>query len=235
MSISTFRAATVSCCWVRPAAASPRSSRRSAASCRRSRARCSWTASRSRGRGPIGMMVFQEFEQLLPWKTVRQNVMFPMRVTRRLPAREVGPRADAADREGGASPSSSTPIPHMLSGGMKLRVAIARALAMEPAHSADGRAVRRARCADPAQDAGRTAAAVGRSRASPCCSSPIRSRRRSWSASRILVLSPHPGRVRAELDAAFTLADIDGAGDLPPFERRIHDMLFGRNLTAAER
>ena len=24
------------------------------------------------------MMVFQEFDQLLPWKTVRENVMFPM-------------------------------------------------------------------------------------------------------------------------------------------------------------
>src|SRR6185369_4881440 len=30
------------------------------------------------GPGPDRMMVFQEFDQLLPWKTVRQNVMFPM-------------------------------------------------------------------------------------------------------------------------------------------------------------
>src|SRR5262245_42379082 len=30
--------------------------------------------------GPDRMMVFQEFDQLLPWKTVRQNVMFPMLV-----------------------------------------------------------------------------------------------------------------------------------------------------------
>src|SRR5262245_26268861 len=28
--------------------------------------------------GPDRMMVFQEFDQLLPWKTVLQNVMFPM-------------------------------------------------------------------------------------------------------------------------------------------------------------
>ena len=28
--------------------------------------------------GPDRMMVFQEFDQLLPWKTVRENVMFPL-------------------------------------------------------------------------------------------------------------------------------------------------------------
>src|SRR6187399_1976879 len=28
--------------------------------------------------GPDRMMVFQEFDQLLPWKTVRQNVVFPL-------------------------------------------------------------------------------------------------------------------------------------------------------------
>src|SRR5262249_46420647 len=28
--------------------------------------------------GPDRMMVFQEFDQLLPWKTVKQNVLFPL-------------------------------------------------------------------------------------------------------------------------------------------------------------
>jgi NitT/TauT family transport system ATP-binding protein len=28
--------------------------------------------------GPDRMMVFQEFDQLLPWKTVKENVMFPL-------------------------------------------------------------------------------------------------------------------------------------------------------------
>src|ERR1700730_7518861 len=28
--------------------------------------------------GPDRMMVFQEFDQLLPWKTVKHNVLFPM-------------------------------------------------------------------------------------------------------------------------------------------------------------
>src|SRR3954463_9390873 len=34
--------------------------------------------------GPDRMMVFQEFDQLLPWKTVTQNVMFPLLASGRL-------------------------------------------------------------------------------------------------------------------------------------------------------
>jgi NitT/TauT family transport system permease protein len=40
-------------------------------------------------------MVFQEFEQLMPWKTVLQNVLFPMRVTRKYSAKEAMERARA--------------------------------------------------------------------------------------------------------------------------------------------
>ena len=35
--------------------------------------------------GPDRMMVFQEFDQLLPWKTVRENVMFPLLASGQLP------------------------------------------------------------------------------------------------------------------------------------------------------
>ncbi len=47
--------------------------------------------------------------------------------------------------------------------------------------AADGRAVRGARRADPRPDAGRAAAHLADRRRRPCCSSPIRSRRRSTS------------------------------------------------------
>ncbi len=44
--------------------------------------------------------------------------------------------------------------------------------------------------------------------------------------SRILVLSPHPGRVRAELDAdAFHYGNVDGA-DFGVLSKRIHRLLF---------
>ena len=39
------------------------------------------------------MMVFQEFDQLLPWKTVMQNVMFPLQATGRLNAADAKAKA----------------------------------------------------------------------------------------------------------------------------------------------
>ena len=81
--------------------------------------------------GPDRMMVFQEFDQLLPWKTVRQNVMFPMLVSRRCTKKEADDRADAYIEKVGLRRFSEA-YPHTLSGGMKQRAAIARAMAMEP-------------------------------------------------------------------------------------------------------
>src|SRR5881394_1686884 len=43
--------------------------------------------------GPDRMMVFQEFDQLLPWKTVRENVEFPLRASGKLAGRAVADKA----------------------------------------------------------------------------------------------------------------------------------------------
>ena len=60
----------------------------------------------------------------------------------------------------GSSPRSSDgSYPHQLSGGQQQRVGVARALAADPEHPAHGRAVRRARPADPRRAAGRDRAA----------------------------------------------------------------------------
>src|SRR5260370_36519584 len=67
----------------------------------------------------------------MPWKTVKQNVMFPMVTSGKFPAREAGDRALAAIDKVGLAKFADI-YPHMLSGGMKQRVAIARAMAMEP-------------------------------------------------------------------------------------------------------
>jgi NitT/TauT family transport system ATP-binding protein len=81
--------------------------------------------------GPDRMMVFQEFDQLLPWKTVQQNVAFALEAAKRMPKREAADRAAHYVEMVGLSKFSSS-YPHMLSGGMKQRVAIARGMAMEP-------------------------------------------------------------------------------------------------------
>src|SRR6187431_3745915 len=81
--------------------------------------------------GADRMMIFQEFDQLLPWKTVIENVMFPLLMTRRLPRKE----AEARARDYLEKVSLTRVVnayPHTLSGGMKQRVAIARGMVMEP-------------------------------------------------------------------------------------------------------
>src|ERR1043166_5232299 len=81
--------------------------------------------------GPDRMMVFQEFDQLLPWKTVKQNVMFPLESASKLSRREAEDRAmHYINKVNLANFSGSFPPP--LSGGMNQRGAIARGMAMEP-------------------------------------------------------------------------------------------------------
>jgi NitT/TauT family transport system ATP-binding protein len=86
---------------------------------------------RIQGPGPDRIVVFQEFDQLPPWKTVRQNVCFPLLASRTATREEADERASYFLDKVGLTPFSDA-YPHQLSGGMKQRVAIARALAMQP-------------------------------------------------------------------------------------------------------
>src|SRR5258708_3392171 len=67
--------------------------------------------------GPDRMMVFQEFDQLLPWKTVRQNILFAMRASGRFQRQDAEDRTERYIEKIGLTRFSDA-FPHMLSAGM---------------------------------------------------------------------------------------------------------------------
>src|SRR5581483_8690533 len=81
--------------------------------------------------GPDRMVVFQDFDQLFPWHTIRGNVAYALRVCKKMPGEEALKRADAVLDLVGVAVAANR-YPHQLSGGMKQRAAIARAIALEP-------------------------------------------------------------------------------------------------------
>jgi NitT/TauT family transport system ATP-binding protein len=181
--------------------------------------------------GSDRMMVFQEFDQLLPWKTVLGNVLFPLMVNRRMPKDQAIEHARSVIAKVNLSRFENV-YPHMLSGGMKQRVAIARALAMEPkvllmdepfaALDALTRRKMQEELKALWDDVRFTVLFVTHSIEEALLV-----------GSRILVLSPHPGRVKAELNADhLDFADI-GTPEFEKLHRRIHDLLFADKVETA--
>jgi NitT/TauT family transport system ATP-binding protein len=174
------------------------------------------------GPGPDRMMVFQEFDQLLPWKTVLDNVTFPLMNAHGLSASEARAKAEAAIDKVHLTRALHS-YPHTLSGGMKQRVAIARGMAMEPdillmdEPFAALDALTRRTCQDELlrlwEETRFTVLFVTHSIAEAI-----------KIGNRILLLSPHPGRVKAEIIDVDKVSATDGsAGRL---EKQIHELLF---------
>jgi NitT/TauT family transport system ATP-binding protein len=175
--------------------------------------------------GPDRVMVFQEFDQLLPWKSVKQNVMFALTASGRLGRRDAEARAmHYIDKVNLTKFADS--YPHTLSGGMKQRVAIARGMAMEPAillmdePFAALDALTRQKMQEELlqlwEDTHFTVLFVTHSIPEAVLI-----------GNRILLMSPHPGQVKAELNS-------DGTDQLGPDGRRlserIHHMLFSDQI-----
>jgi NitT/TauT family transport system ATP-binding protein len=178
--------------------------------------------------GPDRMMVFQEFDQLLPWKTVIQNVMFPM-LENGVARPEARARAQDAVKRVGLIEFVDV-YPHMLSGGMKQRCAIARAMAMkpdvllmdEPYGSLD--ALTRRRMQDELlqlwDDIRFTLVFVTHSIEEAVIV-----------GSRIAVLSSHPGQVRAELNSPGFAHDARSSSAFQNLVNHISGMLFSDDGT----
>ena len=181
--------------------------------------------------GPDRIVVFQEFDQLPPWKTVKQNVMFPLLASRTLGRKEAEQRAlHYLDKVGLAAFADA--YPHTLSGGMKARVAIARALAMQPkillmdepfaALDALTRRKMQEELLALWQEVRFTLLFVTHSIEEALVV-----------GNRILLLSPHPGRVRAEVNShQFDLGSLGGVA-FQQTAQRIHGLLFDEPVDQA--
>ncbi|MFJ2485088.1 ABC transporter ATP-binding protein [Pseudomonas sp. NPDC087639] len=174
--------------------------------------------------GPDRIVVFQEFDQLPPWKTVKQNVMFPLLASRTLKKKQAEERALHYLEKVGLVAFADA-YPHTLSGGMKARVAIARALAMqpkillmdEPFAALD--ALTRRKMQEELlllwEEVRFTLLFVTHSIEEALVV-----------GNRILLLSPHPGRVRAEVHShQYNLQSLGGVA-FQESARRIHRLLF---------
>ena len=179
--------------------------------------------------GPDRIVVFQEFDQLPPWKTVKDNVAFPLLASRTLGKKEAAERALHYLNKVGLSKFADA-YPNTLSGGMKQRVAIARALAMQPrvllmdepfaALDALTRRKMQEELLALWDEVRFTLVFVTHSIEEALVV-----------GNRVGLLSPHPGRVRAEINSHQFDLRSQGGAEFQATAQRIHRLLFDEDAT----
>lgn len=178
--------------------------------------------------GPDRVLVFQEFDQLLPWKTVKQNIAFALTASGKRNSKEADERALYYIDKVGLTKFADN-YPHTLSGGMKQRVAIARGMAMEPdillmdepfaALDALTRAKMQEELLQLWDDTKFTVLFVTHS-----ITEAVRI------GNRILLLTAHPGQVKGEVNS--TGADV--VGPEGKLSDRIEHLLFAQQIAERE-
>lgn len=164
------------------------------------------------GPGRDRAMVFQGFG-LLPWRTVAQNVAFPLRI-RKLDPAEIEERTDHYLRLVNLDRFKDR-YPHQLSGGMQQRVGLARALAVDPdvllmdepfgAIDAQQRELMQEELLRIWEDTAKTIVLVTHDLDEAV-----------YLSDRVVLLSPHPGRVR-------TIVDVDLPHPRYDYDARSHE------------
>ncbi|MDR2099198.1 MAG: ABC transporter ATP-binding protein [Campylobacteraceae bacterium] len=168
--------------------------------------------------------VFQEFDQLLPWKSALENIVFAIRSTRKISKDEARSEAIKLLRKVNLQKFADS-YPHELSGGMKQRVAIARCLSLkskvilmdEPFASLDAltRQKMQEELLELWADTRFTLVFVTHSIDEAITL-----------GTRIIMLSPHPGKVIEELDVDLSALGVEFAA----LKEKISNTLFKNHL-----
>lgn len=177
-----------------------------------------------KGPGADRAFVFQEFDQLLPWKTALENIVFALRETRRLSRAQALEQARFWLEKVNLSRFENS-YPHELSGGMKQRTAIARCLAIkskvilmdEPFASLDALTRRKMQeeLLELWSETKFTLVFVTHSIDEAI-----------MLGTRVVLLSPHPGRVVDECDVDWAKINSQKSPEYAELKERISRILF---------